>query len=477
MRSRPRILLVLVLSCTLAPLSACSSGGGGGMGGGAGGGLGGGSGGGGGGLQPFSVISLDPDARGLDDLAAVFDPARRRVGVVYFAPAGTETMAGHPDFHIKYVEWQAGVTKPIEIVRTVQRKVGLAIAFDPRSGEPVVSYLGGEAGFVQGSSIFWFQSDAVINRRADGVWTETVVARTGDQVTCGNPVSDRGLLVGLWPALAFDATGALHLAYRDGHDGQFPQQDWNATDVEVWSGMAPSLTARACAAAGGNGGTTDGKPSWGGRIQMTPGPGGQPVMAWDRPIGTSDGNGTDVYFQRRNGDGSWTPPANILLVGVTQSGPRIAYDAQEGIGVAAIDRATNELRYTALRDGAASWTEPDPVFGAGSGGWYPSLAMDPVFHEPAIAFHVCSARAGVNETTCPAAEDELRVTQRTAGTWREVVVDAAGGYLPKLGFFVDGTGPGASAKRAVVYRQPRSIEAQTGLPVPTEGALKLAVER
>lgn len=472
----PFVLASLFWAAPVAVLSACSGGGGGGTGAGAGGGAGGG-GGGGGTLEPFSIVTLDPDVRGIDYLAAAFEPTSRRVGVVYYAPAGTETMAGHPDYFIKYVEWQDGMTKPIETIRTVQRKVGLAIAFDPTSGEPTVSYLGGDPGFVMGMSIFWFQSDAVINRRSNGTWTETIVAQTGDQVTCGNPVSDRGLLVGLWPAIAYDPTGKLYLAYRDGHDGQFPQQDWNATDVEEWDGVPPSLTTRNCLAPGGNGGTVDGKPSWGGRIQMALGPDAQPIIVWDRPIGTSDGNGTDVYFQRRNADGTWTGAANIMLVGITQSGPSVAYDAQEGIGVAAVDRATNELRYTFLPNGSSTWAEPDPVFGSGSGGWYPSLAMDPVYHEPAIAFYVCSPKNSVNETSCLTGDDELRIKQRVSGNWREVVVDKEGGYLPKLGFFVDGTGPNASSKRVVVYRQPRSIDPGSGLPVTNEGMLKLAVER
>jgi hypothetical protein len=103
--------------------------------------------------------------------------------------------------------------------------------------------------------------------------------------------------------------------------------------------------------------------------------------------------------------------------------------------------------------------------------------MDPVNHEPAIAFYVCSARNGVNETACLTNEDELRIRQRVSNNWREVVVDKEGGYLPKLGFFVEGTGPGATSKRVVVYRQPRSIDPRTGLPVTNEGMLKLAVER
>jgi len=473
--------LLLVAPLALAVLSSASqavlfsgcSGGGGGTGAGAGGGTGGG--GGGGTLEPFTIYELDPATRGIDYLAAAFDPAQRRVGVVYYSPAGTQTMAGHDDFFIKYVEWQDGVTKPIETIRTVQRKVGLAIAFDPSSGEPTVSYVGGAPGFIQGMSIYWFQSDAVVNRRSRGTWTETVIATTGGDVSCGNPVSDRGLLVGLWPALLYDPTGLLYYAYRDGHDAQFPQQDWNGSDVEIFEGGTGK-----CVSAGGNN-----KQAWGGHIGLAMG-NGQPAMVYDQMFGTSDQNGSNVVFQERNAAGSWGSPQVLLNISNTQSGPSLAYspdvvttdaDPGEGFGIAVVDRATNELSYIHRPVGSTVWTTPDPVFGSGSGGWYPSLAMDPAFGEPAIAFYVCSPRSSVNETNCINDEDELRIKQRVAGNWREVVVDKEGGYLPKLGFFVDGSGPGASSKRVVVYRQPRSIDRTSGLPVENEGMLKLAVER
>ena len=102
--------------------------------------------------------------------------------------------------------------------------------------------------------------------------------------------------------------------------------------------------------------------------------------------------------------------------------------------------------------------------------WYPSLAMDPVNHEPAIAFYICSPRSSVNETACTTTEDKLVVAQRVVGTWRETLIDEGGGYHPKIGFF-------ASGKRVVVYRKPPAVDPNTGLTVTSVGALKIAVER
>ncbi len=443
--------------------------------GGIGGGRGGGTGGGGGTLAPFSIFELDPTARDATYFAMALDPVQERIGVAYFTPVGTTTefngasfdagVERAPDFHLKYVEWKQGaLVGPPETLRIMQRKAGVAIAFDPSSGEPVVAFLGGANGFVQGQSIFWFQSDAVLSRRNAGTWTETTIATTGDQVTCGNPVSDRGLLVGLWPALAFDAAGKLYFGYRDGHDGQFPMQDWAGSDVEVWDGMQTPSTGR-CVAAGGNN-----KKAYGGHLQMVIGANDQPAVIHDQMFGTSDSNGINVNFQKRNADGSWTVPGGALLnISNTQTGASLAWDPVEGYGIAVTDNATNQLSYINSANGV-NWSAVDPVFGSGSGGWFPSLAMDPINHEPAIAFYFCSPRSAVAQTGCTTTEDELRIIQRVADHWQEKVVDTGGGHSPKIGFLSTG-------KRIVVYRTPPAIDPETGLPVTNVGALKLAVER
>ncbi|MGV3624734.1 MAG: hypothetical protein ACO1OB_28195 [Archangium sp.] len=169
----------------------------GGTGGGRGGGAGGGS-----GLTPFGVSELDADARETRYFAIAVDPVTERVGVAYYTPAGTQMYPDTPDLDLKYVEWKQGVVSTPEKIATVQRFVGVSIAFDPTSGEPLVAYVGGTPQL--NTSIYWFQSDAVISRRNAGTWTETTVAETGDLVTCNNLVSDRGDVVGLWPSLLFD---------------------------------------------------------------------------------------------------------------------------------------------------------------------------------------------------------------------------------------------------------------------------------
>jgi hypothetical protein len=94
-----------------------------------------------------------------------------------------------------------------------------------------------------------------------------------------------------------------------------------------------------------------------------------------------------------------------------------------------------------------TWDTPYPVVQAGTDGWFPSLAIDPQAHLPHIVYYHCSDSPGVVPGTCPASQQELRISHRDpAGNWTVETVDTAGGYLPKIGF-IPSTG-----KRVVVYR-------------------------
>jgi hypothetical protein len=425
----------------------------------------------------FRIIDLDPTARGLDYFAAAVDPSTGKVGVVYYAPRGTQSMPGMvdggvDDFNLKYVEYANGVVSTPEVLTFVQRKVGLAIAFDPTTGDPVVAYLGGSTMFQPGMSAFWFQSDAMVRRKAGGVWQpEVAVTTMGDQVTCGNPVSDRGFLVGLWPALSFDAAGKLTFAYRDGHDGQFPQQDWSGSDVEVIEDVFGTRRL-ICAKAGGND-----KGGWGGRIRVARDATDLPAMTYDKVVGTSDGRGNDVVFQRRLANGTWGPAAVIFNISDTMTGATIAHDPQVGWAVAVTDGQNNKLLYRRNDDpqvDSTKWQQPEEVFASGTGGWFPSLAIQRgssgEASEPAIAYYVCSRRDQVEASRCTQDQDELRVIQKFGGndgTWRDTVVDPGGGYQPQLSFI--------GRQRVVVYRVPAALKSDNSVE-PTAGALKLALE-
>ena len=98
-----------------------------------------------GGVSAFALTDLDPAAVDATWLAVALDPAQERIGVAYFTNKGTQTMPGVPDYDLKYVEWRQGITSVPQTVTVVQRLVGLAAAFEPLTGEPVLAYLGGGA--------------------------------------------------------------------------------------------------------------------------------------------------------------------------------------------------------------------------------------------------------------------------------------------------------------------------------------------
>jgi hypothetical protein len=396
--------------------------------------------------SPFTRLTLAGD-NALQPISLAVGPGDL-VGVAYFFRVSTT------DYEIRYIQVDGGQVSQPETVDTVQRVFGLSLAFDS-TGRAAVAYLGGGSD----NSAFWFQSDLEVSyRNGPNSWTSSVPVTMSEQAVAGNPVSDQGFLVGLNPAMVFHNTTAF-VAYRDGHFGQNEVGDWNGSDLESVVGGPTSWTPRVVAAGGNN------KQAYGGHIDMVMTASGQPALLHDQVFGTPDGNGANVLFQRRRPDGSWTTALQVQQVANTQRGASLAWDPVLGFGIAVLDRTQNKLTFTECKESAtsqctaaANWTRPDPVYGAGSGGWYPSLAIDPKTHDPSIAYYICSFSAGANEGTCSEKDDELRVATRIEGLWREALVDADGGWSPKLAYLSTG-------KRVVAYRAPRG------------GALKLAVEQ
>ncbi|MFL5322416.1 MAG: hypothetical protein ACJ790_22345 [Myxococcaceae bacterium] len=434
---------------------ACSGNSGGNDGGG--GGTGGGAGGGGGTAQNQGISVLDPASTEKLPVAMAVGP-NDRVGVAYFVKIGLSATRSVPpndagfdpggasDYEIRYVEWRGGTASAPQKIQTVQRPFGLTVAFQP-NGEPAVAYLGGG----DDQSIYWFQSDAAISYRSNGTtWTEQIAVTHGDEALCGNstcaPISDRGFLVGLNPALVIDGTSS-YLFYRDGHDGQFPQQDWAGSDLELaQGGTAGGTWTHAVVAAGGAGGASTAKPGWGGHLEAILAS-GKPVVISDHVLGSADGVGHGVYLHSLSGT-TWTTQelVNEQTASNNQTGPSLAWTQASGYGVAWVNRNQDSLNYISSANGT-SWSVPDTAFQNGTGGWYPSLAFDPVTGQPTIAFYVCSIQSGKAEGNCPVDQDDLRVTTRGGdGTsWNETVIDTEGGYMPKLGFLSTG-------KRVIAYR-------------------------
>jgi hypothetical protein len=398
--------------------------------------------------SPFQRFTLDPAATDLQPLSLAVGPGDT-VGVAYFF------RVGDTQYEIRYVQTgRDGRVSTPETITTVKMVYGLSLAFDG-NGRPAVAYLGGAE---DPNASFWFQNDQeVAYRNASGQWVKKVAVRESGEAKAADSVSNEGTVVGINPALVFNGAQAI-VAYRDVHHGQSGRQDYEASDLEVAVGGPDSWTHAVVSASGNN------KQGYGGHIHMVMAD-GQPALVHDKVEDSADGQGKNVLFQRRNTNGTWTAALQVQAVSNTQRGASLAWDPVLGFGIAVVERAANRLTFTSCQGTSASrctaqgdWTEPDPVYASGTGGWYPSLAIEPTRHEPSIAFYICSNASGVNEGGCNPNDDELRVTTRIEGNWREALVDAEGGWSPKMAYLSTG-------QRVIAYRAPGT------------GALKLAVER
>ncbi|MFP2904456.1 hypothetical protein ACLESD_05250 [Pyxidicoccus sp. 3LFB2] len=407
------------------------------------------------------VVDSDPSEFHLISSIAMAVGPDDRIGMAYFVKLNTVTENVN-DWELRYREFNAGTLGPAEAVKKVQRVYGVSVAFGP-NGQPAVTYLGGARDGGPNDSTFWYQSDlAVSYRSAAGTWSEQIVVRRSGEAPGGNGTSDSGWLVGLNPSMVFSGDRAL-IAYRDGHQGQSGRQDWESSDLELAAGGPSSWQHLMLAAAG------DDKQGYGAHISLIMA-GAQPAVIHDKAIEGALASGTDVLFQRRNTNGTtWSPAVRVQAVSNTQLGASVAYDATAGFGIAAVDKIGDKLTYIECDESSATkctaasdWSSPDPVYNVGTGGWYPSLAFDPVNHEPSIAFYVCALESGRNDTGCNPGDDELVVSTRIAGIWREELVDAGGGWSPKLAYLSNG-------KRVILYRAP--------VVAPDNGTLKLAVEQ
>lgn len=443
MRSACGLLVFAALACSPPTPMVDGGAGGGRSGGGAGGAAG-----------AFTVVELDGSARGLHPLAMAVDGSGTRVVVAYFTPRSSQTVTGLDDLNLNVVEWRDGVVQPPQTVRFVQRTAGLAIALHPTTSEPTVAYLGGPDRLGPAApSVFWIQHDAALATRSGSTWTETGSRTMGD--VCAPPGSPMGSIVGLWPALRFDAAGRIIHAWRDIHMGA-NTTDYTGSDLESVEGLPGALMGR-CVFAG-----FDDKPGRGARLMMATGPGDESVLVYDQSVTSGDGTGTDAVLQRRTATG-WTAPTTVLRSSDTMTGPQVAWDREEGYAVAVVRGSTIGYRRSA---DAMTWDAEEIVVAQASGGWYPSLAIDPTSHEPSVAFYDCSRSANVQPMSCPSGQDALLVVRKSGGRWQTpVLVDEEGGWAPKLGVLPNG-------KRVIAYRVPMTPEDRG-----RAGALKLAIER
>lgn len=376
------------------------------------------------------------------------------VGMAWFEPTVINDLSKQ-EYALKYRAFSGGQLGEVETVRDgLIDLYGVNLAFG-MDGQPIVTYLGGNptAPPAGGGATYWFQGDCAISyRNSGGGWSEQLCAQESNDVPWGTPVDDNGSIVGLFPAVGVASDGTAYVAYRDVHFGQSPSGDFGKSDWELSIGGPSSWTHQMIQAGGDNG------KSYGGHSQMVM-VDDQPAIICDQMPNTANGAGTNVLFEKRLADGGWAGPTGpVLTIPNLQSGASLAHDEQLGFGVAAVNKDQNALFFTSSPDGVSQWTTPDPVVNAGTTGWYPSLAISPITHDPSIAYYHCSSNPGVAEGSCPANQDELRVAERVVNNWNVSTVDPDGAFQPKIAFLSTG-------KRVILFRH------------PTTGVVRLRVEQ
>ncbi len=304
-------------------------------------------------------------------------------------------------------------TEVIDEPVTAFTPTGVDVAFDP-AGRPAVAYNGGEP-----EQQFCGANDAVYGVLDGGTWAfETAGAESGDSAT-GDPASDAGFVVGLWPALAYDGEGNPAILHKDTHFGSMQHDDLYRADAELawrtggWVHEAPDY---------GEGAGDYGELLFDGD--------GRPVALYAITVEDQTESRHGVWAARRAEDGTWERVK--LHTGAIYQEIAGGIDPATGdIVVAFYSAADLAVRVRRLSDpdaftDAASWSDELVGKAQYDEGQGVSMTFLPG-GELALAYHRCRLVTSGSSGCDP--NDEAVVFARWDGaTWRyETVVEADAG--------------------------------------------------
>ncbi len=401
----------------------------------------------------------------------------------------------------------------------VQNFVGVSL--DYYNGQPVVGLLGWTAapGY-DATQAYWYQHQGVLSYRnlagggTPGTWTQVAVVDNGPApgadpaaagTACGgNGSCVQGPITGLYPAVLVDgpetfftvrnvhfgsSTGTgdfqnsnFDLALGEPGNWQYFGLGWGKPGIQLSLSPTQPGVSRGCSISN----NTSGRTAYGNHSSIVLGYNGNPAIISD--IGNNEYNspGTDVFFFEQQDGGSWNCPMTVLTSADTSttgnfpageqsmqetSGPSIAYDSQGvGYAVSISDVSGSGAAYFKTCNPNADagwgcvtnghWTDFQPVFQSGSGGYFSSVALNPDTHDPWVAYYFCSSNSAYNELSCPVVERQLQVAHSpyNAGIWYPEPVDNQGAWQTQMLYLTSPT------RLVIGYRD------------PTTGAMKLAVE-
>jgi hypothetical protein len=223
--------------------------------------------------------------------------------VAYFGNEGFEDGICSPEievdppprvrYEIRFAErtgpgqWAAETVDEPEVAFTPN---GLDLAFDP-DGRPAVAYTGGPPELV-----YCGGNDAVLRVRDGGDWTFQTAADNSGQAATGEPASDSGHVVGIWPALEYDPDGEPAILYKDSHFGTLQHDDLYRADAELaWRSGGSSWSHEAVdpgEAAGEHG-------------DLIFDDEGRPVAFYAISVEAQEDSRHGVWAARRDSEGTW----------------------------------------------------------------------------------------------------------------------------------------------------------------------------
>ena len=370
---------------------------------------------------------------------------------------------------------------------------GVALAFDA-SGNPLLAYVGGHGTLGDAppdgrwndlGTGLQLPSDAVLARKSGAAWTRYSLGTMSNSfVADGLAVDDQGGVIGLWPAIAVDPSGAIHVVQRDVHFGV----DQSATDSSNLEYAQFTLGASAATQSAGTGDMVGsfrtGEPcvydpadagtcapvgkrlvSGAGNYNRMVLAGGQPAVTFAlAPDSTAEAR--QVWFAKRTAPAAadnaarWTKARISAAQGQAGHPPSLAYSASAGAGGAPLFAVAfydlgggSDLRLATSSDGAV-WSD-QPIEAAGVTGLHPAAAFGGAGGGTlGLLYAFCRSAIDPN-TSCNQTTQELRFRAGPpdAATLFFADVERIAGVMPdQTALVADGQG-----KFVAIWREPGGV--------------------
>ena len=287
---------------------------------------------------------------------------------------------------------------------------GLSLAFSPE-GVPAIAFAGGDP-----EDQYWCGgNNAVLATRSGGMWQfETASTMSGDSAT-GIVGSDEGGVVGLWPALAYSASGDPAIVHKDVHFGTLQSDDERRADAEfAWRQGGGWINEAIDANEGA------------GNYNALVFDDDTPIAFYSIPIEQQQNTRRGVWAARRADDGSWDERIQLHEGAIFQE---IAAGINPVTGelvvafYSAADKAVRVRRLADLNDFAnsLSWRSEIVSDARFDEGRYVSLAFTPQGKE-VLAYHRCKLNTSTSDSCDQNDEAALLAIRNAAGVWQRETI-------------------------------------------------------